>query len=79
MLTVIIPRRPKMTASDLADASAKYSEVRDASGEGASTFYDGVVMQDGKPVARISYNGRIWPLEDWTPDMTPLFDNRVSA
>lgn len=79
MLTIIIPRRPEMSAANFADASAKYSEVRDASGEGGSTFRDGVVIQDGKPVARISYNGRIWPLGEWVPGDKPLFDNRVSA
>lgn len=77
MLTLIIPRRPKMTASDFADASAKYSVVRDASGEGGSTFRDGIIKQDGKIVARISYNGRVWPVGEWSPGMTPLYDNRA--
>ncbi|MEN2790233.1 hypothetical protein ABC974_11400 [Sphingomonas oligophenolica] len=30
------------------------------------------------PVARISYNGRIWPIAEWTPGDQPIFDNRCA-
>lgn len=44
---------------DLATAQSIYVELRDASGEGASTFPSGHVCGDGK-TWRISYNGRVW-------------------
>jgi hypothetical protein len=28
----------------------------------------------GTEVARVSYNGKVWPPGDWTPDSVPLFD-----
>lgn len=47
-------------ASTLAGISAAYRELRDLSGEGYSTFPLADVIRDGKPVAVISYNGRVW-------------------
>lgn len=44
------------TADDLAGLSILYSTLRDASGEGFSTWEDGE-MPDG---GHISYNGRVW-------------------
>lgn len=56
----------------LADASALYCQIRDESGEGGSTFRPAVVRQNGKGIARISYNGNVWPMAEWTPGLTPL-------
>jgi hypothetical protein len=50
-----IGQRVKVMVGSLAEASRVYSQLRDASGEGASTWPDGKV--DGY---RISYNGRVW-------------------
>lgn len=47
-------------ASSLAGISAAYCRLREASGEGYSTFPLADVIREGKPVAVISYNGRIW-------------------
>ena len=61
--------------ASLQEASRKYCDLRDASGRGASWFRDGEVRDDvGVLVARISYNGRVWPPEAWQPGMKPLLE-----
>ncbi|HKX46271.1 MAG TPA: hypothetical protein VJP77_06180 [Planctomycetota bacterium] len=45
---------------DLADASAIYQRLRDEAGHGASTMPRGRVYRDGKLVAEVSFNGRLW-------------------
>lgn len=63
-----------------AEASAVYSAARDASGEGASTFRDGVVKDaNGRTMARVSYNGRVWPPGPYVEGAVPLYDNRRAA
>jgi len=69
---------PDLPARDWADASRRYSSRREASGLGASGFPEAAIHLDDVPVARISYNGRIWPLGSWGPDTQPIYDNRVS-
>jgi hypothetical protein len=67
--------------------SAIYCRVRDASGEGNTTFRPVNVREAGKHIGHISYNGRVWdqPLNDglWMPpcldDSKLLFDNRRAA
>ena len=61
-------------ATTLADASTMYCAARDALGNGASGTPPGkIVDAEGNPVARISFNGKVWPPEPWTPGMAPLF------
>ena len=57
-----IGRRGTWDAETIADASRIYESERDKSGEGSSTFPDGIVT-DGKRKYRVSYNGRVWT---WT-------------
>lgn len=45
--------------ASLAEASKYYLDVQDQSGEGASTFKDGKIV-DGRKKLRVSYNGRVW-------------------
>jgi hypothetical protein len=67
----------RFPVTTLADASALFCKTRDAFGEGASkTPQCKVVDQRGEVVARISYNGRIWPNAEWFDGMVPLYDNR---
>ena len=47
----------------LLNAQTAFDAHRDASGEGASTFHDGKIMQGGKQVFYFSYNGRLWNLD----------------
>ena len=58
----------------LAHASEMYTAARDALGNGVSGTPEGEIVDvDGKLVARISYNGKVWPPEPWTPTAAPLF------
>lgn len=64
----------------LEHASVMFCAARDKSGFGASgTPVVTVVSDGGQEIARISYNGRVWPAGDWRTDATPLYDNRVEA
>ena len=63
--------------ASLADASQKFCRARDAYGRGGSETPEGrIVDERGTLVARISYNGRVWPPQAWTSGMVPLYDNR---
>lgn len=57
-----IPRRlPPTEVVNHSDVSCLYQSTRDASGEGASTFPEGVMLDTrGKIVGWVSYNGCIW-------------------
>jgi hypothetical protein len=58
----------------LKQASEMYCAARDAFGEGASyTPEVAIVTADGRNVARISRDGRVWPAEE-KPGETPLYD-----
>jgi hypothetical protein len=59
--------------STFAEASAIYADLRDKSGEGASTFRDTTIMQGGAAVARISYNAKVWPAKEWASGDVPLY------
>lgn len=73
-LKMKIKRRTYHPAT-LAEASSIYCTLRDESGEGASTFRETeVVDQDGKFVARISYNGRVWANREWTSGEQPILE-----
>ena len=52
----------RIIGASLQELSAKWSNLRDASCEGVSTIGNGgnVLDDNGKRIARISYNGRIW-------------------
>lgn len=60
--------------ASLEDAAAKWDTFRDATGAGASEIGGNakVVDQDGTEVARISYNGRVWPPGEYKPGQKPL-------
>lgn len=59
--------------ADLNCAQRAYVHLRERSGLGASRFPEGVVLDErGVHVARISYNGRAWANEKWTPEEVPL-------
>lgn len=72
-------RGTEYTAKTLAGISAAYCKARDESGEGASTFpFPDVRIKgrDGKEmtVARMSYNGRVWPNVEYDRQIVPLYD-----
>jgi hypothetical protein len=59
--------------ASIEEASRLYSEARDASGKGASQWPDGSILQNGEAVYRISYNGRVWSMDEWEPGMKPVY------
>ncbi|MFB0874995.1 MULTISPECIES: hypothetical protein [unclassified Sphingobium] len=67
---------PDLALDDFADVSRRFCARRDASGLGASSFPDASILRDGRPVARVSYNGRVWPPGPWDPASQPLYDHR---
>ena len=75
-MALSIPGRGMWPVTSLAEASALYELERERSGEGASTFPTGVVVNDDVPMGRVSYNGRIWPVEPWAPGVVPIYDPR---
>jgi len=90
--TLSTPFRYRITIRDVvygADSLKLLSEiyclVRDANGEGCSTFLPATVREHGRDVGYISYNGRIWDgrlwngLCDFTDNSKLLFDNRRAA
>ncbi len=76
-MRLFIEGRLSREVATLQEASVRYESERDASGEGASTFPDGDVLDpDGRTIARVSYNGRVWPPGPYDPAATPLWDKR---
>lgn len=60
MVKLKIGRRSSKHES-VEQAAAHYAALRDASGEGASTWPEGRASDSDGTTYRISYNGRIWP------------------
>jgi hypothetical protein len=60
MYTLTIGRRFKGIVNSFEDASKIYSDLRDESEEGASTWPWGKIKHGSKLVAEVSYNGRVW-------------------
>lgn len=62
-------------AATLADASAKFSALRDKSGRGASSMPTPILFRDGELFGYFSYNGRVWNTSprDWSPESVMLF------
>lgn len=64
------------SGASFAEMSKTYCDIRDRLGFGASRFNEVFITEDGKRIARISYNGRVWSPEPWVSGMAPLYDNR---
>lgn len=69
-----IPGRGVYEATSIAAASALYSELREASQEGNSTFHSGVFTIAGEDY-RISYNGKVWAgTQPWKSMDVPVYN-----
>ena len=77
MMTLTIGRRLRARVATFAEASRIYSQLRDESGEGGSTFPTGR-LTSGKAKYFVSYNGRIWSGDPRGPlsEHMLVFDNR---
>lgn len=61
------------TFPTLEAAQRAYIAARCASGMGGSRWGSAMVLDaTGAAVARISYNGRLWPVEAWHVGMAPM-------
>lgn len=72
----MIIRGRRIVAPTFAELSSVYCRIRDASGEGGSTFGPAIIRNDsGVAVAYISYNGRVWPgsPQEWSADRVCLY------
>jgi hypothetical protein len=72
MLILQIGKRFNIECADIGTASAIYQKLRDKSQEGASTFAFGKLMQAGKQIATISYNGRVWDNDTLIAEATKI-------
>jgi len=53
--------KKSLSVTDFKQASTVYSELRDKSGKGASSFKPGLIKNDkGDTTHYISYNGKVW-------------------
>lgn len=80
MLTLTIHKRLTVDVADLANASREYAQARELSNAGSSKFPVGVITQDGREVAYVSYNGNVWATHpsEWQPGFEPLYRPTVA-
>jgi hypothetical protein len=69
-----IGNRAFFRVSSFEEASRIYARYRDASLEGAGTFPDGIILDGGRAVARVSYNAKVWPPGKWREGQAPIFN-----
>jgi hypothetical protein len=72
-------RSRKFVVADYAEASRIYEAAWQAELDRGGVLRGATIHEGNRLVARVSQNGRIWPPEEWTPGMVPLFDNRAAA
>ncbi|MFC3443855.1 hypothetical protein ACFOKF_22150 [Sphingobium rhizovicinum] len=78
-LHIVQKGHPALWASNWAEASRLHCERRDKLGLGSSAFPEAIIHVFDMPVARISFNGRIWALGEWEPTARPIYDNQSAA
>ena len=78
-LALEIPHYGRWPVTSYEEASAIYGGVRRRTGLGASLFPDGSITGDTVPIARISYNGRVWPARQWVPGDKPICEASPAA
>lgn len=66
---------------DYAEASGVVEELREQhmeQGLGNSTFPRMTIVDlgTGQTIAHVSWNGKVWPGEHWSPDSKPLYEPR---
>lgn len=71
--TLKIGRRKSIRVLSIEDASYAYQTERDMSGEGGSTFPDGV-LTIGARKYHISYNGKVWNSKTSWETESPVFN-----
>jgi hypothetical protein len=57
---------------EASEACRKYIEDNNL---GGGNWTGGIIRDETcTEIGRVSYNGKVWPPGDWTPDSVPLFD-----
>lgn len=77
-----IPARAILPVDSIEQASRIYSDQREASGEGGSTFPTGLIFDEtGSVTHHVSYNGKVWlgQSRDWTAETELAFNPFESA
>jgi hypothetical protein len=80
-LTTRFGRHRATTAvTSLEDASRVFAELRDRHETPSSRAADGVVTdRDGRTVAIVTYNGRVWGPDGWRPGAMPLVEAQIAG
>jgi hypothetical protein len=67
--------RDVTAVKDWAEASAIWAKMREEGGFGMSNMPNVTIidLNTGMQVAYVSYNGRVWPGVQWSPDAKPLY------
>ena len=76
-LTIQVGRKSYPIA-DLAAASRMVCAARDKAAIGNRCFKPPLIYEGGRPIAYVSYNGRVWAginPRGWKPGDKPLYDN----
>ena len=66
------PAKLKASVPTLTDAAKICLEYIDHNDLGGGNWTGGQVFKGKEQVAKVSYNGRVWPPGPWTPEMQPL-------
>lgn len=46
---------------------------------GAGNWTDAIIRHGKRSIARVSYNGRVWPVAEWNSHMSPLYEPKRAA
>ncbi len=68
-MILTIGNRATLKVASFNEASRLYARYRDA-----SLFPDGRILDGTRIIARVSYNGKVWPPAPCREDQEPLFD-----
>ena len=77
-------RRTAVSCPKIADCVTEWVKHRDPSGDhpGIRSSQQrgdcGDVIRDGKKVARVAYNGTVWPVGEWSPSAKPLTPEEIA-
>lgn len=65
-------QKKTIIATSLEDARKVFMVAQDGVMARGGVIRSAEVIKDGSPFARISQNGNVWPMEEWTPGQKPL-------
>ena len=69
----------RIEVRDFADASEVCRAYIAKYDLGSGNWTDAIIRQGKRRIARVSYNGRVWPVAEWNSDIRPVYDPRRTA